>query len=182
MAQLAHDYPDASAGISGEILSFWKAPRGPQRMLISGLAILQGVMLLLLLAVCGNTANLMLARGSTRQREMAVRVALGAGRWRIVSLVLSENMLLALLGAGLGAAFAVWGTTALRIAPHDCCISDSFSDQEWMNSPSPSRSCWAPGVVCSLAPPLPSSWHAWIHKRAFTPVPTRRPAPVRAKF
>jgi predicted permease len=117
MTQLAHDYPDASAGISGEILSFWEAPRGPQRLLISGLAILQGVMLLLLLAVCGNTANLMLARGSTRQREMAVRVALGAGRWRIVSLVLSENMLLGLLGAGLGAAFAVWGTTALRIAP-----------------------------------------------------------------
>jgi predicted permease len=117
MAQLARDYPDASAGISGEILSFWEAPRGPQRLLITGLAILQGVMLLLLLAVCGNTANLMLARGSTRQREMAVRVALGAGRWRIASLVLSENMLLALLGAGLGAAFAVWGTTALRIAP-----------------------------------------------------------------
>jgi predicted permease len=117
MAQLARDYPDASARIGGEILSFWAAPRGPQRLLISGLAVLQGVMLLLLLAVCGNTANLMLARGSTRQREMAVRVALGAGRWRIVSLVLSENMLLALLGTSLGAAIAVWGTTALRMAP-----------------------------------------------------------------
>ncbi len=117
MAQFARDYPEASAGMRGSILSFWEAPRGPQRLLISGLAILQGVMLLLLLAVCGNTANLMLARGSTRQREMAVRVALGAGRWRIISLVLSENMLLALLGAGLGAAFAVWGTTALRVAP-----------------------------------------------------------------
>src|SRR3984893_17345776 len=117
MAQLARDYPDASAGTRGEILSFWEAPRGPQRLLISSLAILQGVMLLLLLAVCGNTANLMLARGSTRQREMAVRVALGAGRWRIVSLVLAENMLLALLGAGLGVAMAVWGTTALRVAP-----------------------------------------------------------------
>src|SRR5260370_24976816 len=117
MAKLARDYPEASAGIGGEILPFWTAPRGPQRLLISGLAILQGVMLLLLLAVCGNTANLMLARGSPRQREMAVRVALGAGRWRIVSLVLSENMLLAFLGTTLGAAIAVWGTTALRVAP-----------------------------------------------------------------
>jgi len=117
MAEFARNYPEASAGIGGEILTFWKAPRGPQRLLVSGLAILQGVMLLLLLAVCGNTANLMLARGSTRQREMAVRVALGAGRWRIVSLVLWENMLLAFLGAGLGAAMAVWGTTALRVAP-----------------------------------------------------------------
>ena len=117
MTQLARDYPSASAGISGQILPFWAAPRGPQRMMISGLAILQAVMLLLLLAVCGNTANLMLARGSTRQREMAVRVALGAGRWRIVSLVLSENMLLAFLAAALGAAFAVWGTTALRMVP-----------------------------------------------------------------
>lgn len=117
MAQMARDYPEASAGIGGEILPFWNSPRGPQRMLISGLAVLQGVMLLLLLAVCGNTANLMLARGSVRQREMAVRVALGAGRWRIASLVLSENMLLALLGTGLGAVIAVWGTTALRVAP-----------------------------------------------------------------
>jgi predicted permease len=117
MAQLARDYPEANAGVGGEILPFWDSPRGPQRLLISGLAILQGVMLLLLLAVCGNTANLMLARGSMRQREMAVRVALGAGRWRIVSLVLSENMLLALLGASLAAAIAVWGTTALRVAP-----------------------------------------------------------------
>jgi predicted permease len=117
MALMARDYPDASGGIGGEILPIWNSPRGPQRLLISGLAILQGVMLLLLLAVCGNTANLMLARGSTRQREMAVRVALGAGRWRIVSLVLSENMLLAFLGAGLGATMAVWGTTALRVAP-----------------------------------------------------------------
>jgi len=117
MDQLARDFPEANAGIGGDILPFWDSPHGPQRLLISGLAILQGVMLLLLLAVCGNTANLMLARGSTRQREMAVRVALGAGRWRIVSLVLSENMVLAFLGAGLGAALAVWGTTALRVAP-----------------------------------------------------------------
>jgi macrolide transport system ATP-binding/permease protein len=117
MAQLARDYPDSNAGIHGEILSFWQSPRGPQRLMGGGLAVLQAVMLLLLLAVCGNSANLMLARGSTRQREMAVRAVLGAGRWRIASLVFSENMILAFIGASLGALFALWGTTALRIAP-----------------------------------------------------------------
>src|SRR5260370_41841332 len=55
MAQLARDHPEASAGMCGEILTFWKSPRGPQRLLISGLAILQRVMLFPLLAVCRNT-------------------------------------------------------------------------------------------------------------------------------
>src|SRR2546423_6068440 len=101
----------------GEVIPFWRAPRGPQLMLARALFILQGVLLLLLLAVCGNTANLMLARASARQREIGMRLALGAGPWRIVALLLTENLLLALLGAALGAAIAVWGTDALRAAP-----------------------------------------------------------------
>lgn len=74
-------------------------------------------MLLLLLAVCGNTANLMLARASARQREVGMRVAFGAGPWRIVTLLPTENLLLALLGAALGAAIAAWATEALRAVP-----------------------------------------------------------------
>lgn len=74
-------------------------------------------MLLLLLAVCGNTANLMLARASARYREVGVRLTLGAGPWRVVSLLLTENLLLALLGAALGAAIAVWATDAMRAVP-----------------------------------------------------------------
>ena len=117
MRQLAHDYPEASGGVQARVLRFWQAPRGPQQFLIGALAILQGVMLLLLLAVCGNTANLMLARASARHREVGVRLTLGAGPWRVVSLLLTENLMLAALGAALGAAIAVWGTEAMRAVP-----------------------------------------------------------------
>jgi predicted permease len=117
MRQLAQDFPDTNAKMQADVLPFWQNPRGPQRMFIRGLTILQGVMLLLLLAVCGNTANLLLARASVRQREMGVRMALGAGRWRIASLLLTENLVLSLLGAALGIAIAVWGTQALRAMP-----------------------------------------------------------------
>jgi predicted permease len=117
MGELARLYPETNAGVQAEVLPFWQALRGPQRMLARALWILQSLMLLLLVAVCGNTANLVLARASTRQREIGVRLALGAGPGRILGLLLTENVLLAVLGAAVGAALAVWGTDALRAVP-----------------------------------------------------------------
>ena len=117
MQQLSREYPETNATITGEVLPFWQFSRGPQRFLVTALAFLQGIMLLLLVAVCGNTANLMLARASARQREMCMRLALGAGSWRIVRLLLIENLMLALAGAGLGIAVGVWGTRALGAVP-----------------------------------------------------------------
>ena len=117
MRELAAAYPQTNAGLQVEVLSFWLAPRGPQRMFATALFVLQGILLLLLLAVCGNTTNLMLARASARQREMGVRLALGAGRWRLVRLVMTENLLLSLAGASLGVAIAVWASDALRAVP-----------------------------------------------------------------
>jgi predicted permease len=114
MNQLAHDFPATNQKIHGEMLRIWDSPRGPQRFLVRALTTLQGVMLLLLLAVCGNTANLVLARASARQREIAVRLAIGAGPWRIVNLLLTENLLLAFLGVALGIPIAAWGTNVLR--------------------------------------------------------------------
>ena len=114
MWQLAHDFPDTNGKMGGEVLPLWKAPRGPQRFLVAALGALQVVMLLLLVTVCGNAAALVLARAGTRQREIGVRMALGAGRWRVFSLLLTENLLLGLASAALGAAIAVWGTEALR--------------------------------------------------------------------
>src|SRR4029079_585891 len=114
MRELALRYPEANGGMRAEVRPFWRAPRGPQLMLARALMILQGVMILLLLAVCGNTANLLLARASTRQREIGVRLALGASPGRVLGLLLTESVVLAVLGAALGAAIAVWGTNALR--------------------------------------------------------------------
>jgi predicted permease len=117
MRELAQAFPETNRNMTGEVLPFWQAPRGPQRMLAQALMMLQGIMLLLLLAVCGNTANLMLARASARQREIGVRLALGAGPWRVAGVLLTENLMLAVMGSALGVLIAVWGTEALRAVP-----------------------------------------------------------------
>ncbi|HUE85796.1 MAG TPA: ABC transporter permease, partial [Vicinamibacterales bacterium] len=117
MTRLAGMYPETNRNVHVDVVPYWRAPAGPQQFLIPALAILQGIMLVLLLAVCANTANLILARATTRQHEIAVRRALGASRSRIMSLLLTESLILALLGAALGIVVAFWGTNALRAGP-----------------------------------------------------------------
>ena len=114
---LAAQYPASNTKVTSEVLPFFDAPRGPQRFFASALWFLQVIMLLLLLTVCGNTANLVLARASARQKEVGVRLALGARPWRIVSLLVTENLMLAMMGAALGVLIAMWGTEALRAVP-----------------------------------------------------------------
>ena len=114
MQALAVAYPASNTGITAEVLPYWRASRGPQEMVLQALTILQGVMLLLLVAVCANAANLLLARASTRQREVGVRLAIGARPGRIVRLLLTEHLLMALLAAVLGIVIAYWGSQALR--------------------------------------------------------------------
>jgi putative ABC transport system permease protein len=106
---------DVSEGMSATLLPLWKSPHGPQGLLVGPLRILMGVCALLLLIVCANVANLLLARATMREPEFAARLALGASRLRLVRQVLTETLLLTLAGAGLGLAATLWLSHALHL-------------------------------------------------------------------
>jgi putative ABC transport system permease protein len=99
-ARISTDYPDSNKGWGVTIERYADVLVGQQ--LRSSLYVLLGAVGMLLLIGCVNLANLTLARGTSREREVAVRAALGAGRWRLVRQFLTENVLLATIGGALG--------------------------------------------------------------------------------
>ncbi len=113
--QLAAAYPESNDGWSLNIVPMHTAIFGASR---TPLLILLGAAGLVLLIGCGNVASLLLARSSTREREIAVRTALGASRFRVARQLLTESLVLALIGGVAGVGLAIWALEGLiALAP-----------------------------------------------------------------
>lgn len=154
-ARLEQDYPKSRQGWSNRIVDLREYVVGKQSR--TSLLILLAVVGCVLLIACVNVANLLLVRAATREREMAIRLALGAGRFRLLRQLLTESLLLTVIGGSSGLLLAVWGVVLLKsIVPADTPrLAEVHIDARVLGFAL--LASLATTVICGLIPALQSS-------------------------
>ena len=107
--QIAKQYPDSHRGASvATLYPLWRAPWGANYYLRTILFLLMAISGVVLLLACANVANLLLVRSVSRRREMAIRLSIGATRWRLIRQLLVESLILAFCGGSIAMLFTLW--------------------------------------------------------------------------
>ncbi len=151
--RLERAYPKSNLGVHSRILPYNDQFNGGQIRIVF-LALLGAVGFVLLIA-CANVANLLLARSLGRSREISVRVALGAGRWRVIRQLLVESVLVGVLGGAVGWLIAMWGVHMFDLAtanvgkPYWIVFRMDFTVFAYL-----AAICLATGILFGLAPAL----------------------------
>ena len=114
--RLENDYPETDRGHEVGLLPLWKTPFNAAGGISTTLGITAAVVFFVLLIACANVSNLLLARSLLRRHEMTMRLALGAGRRRLIKQLFTEGLLLSLIAALGGIAVAYWSRNALVLA------------------------------------------------------------------
>jgi putative ABC transport system permease protein len=127
-SRLEKEYPRDNAGRTVTLRPLTEATIFPglRELLLRGGIVLMSIVGLVLLVACSNVANLLLARGAARRKEVAIRLSLGAGRRRLIRQLMTESVLLALMGGALGLLVAHWGRSFIVSFPLPFVGQDAF--------------------------------------------------------
>jgi putative ABC transport system permease protein len=155
-ARLAQAYPDSNTKVGINVIQLLENQVGDYR---ASLTLLFGAVVVVLLIGCANLANLLAARGAARSREFAIRIAIGASRWQIIRQLLTESLVLAVVGGLLGVCLAAWGRDVLvALSPPGARRFQETSLDGWVLA--------FTGLLAIVTSVLFGLWPAWHTSRA----------------